>query len=378
MSNEVLSQEEVDILLNGTINKDSGDFGDEEKDLLGEIGNIAMGSAATTLSVLINQPVSITTPKVECTTLNQLKSTFQIPNVSIEVRFCEGIEGANLLILNVHDAGIIASLMMGGEGKKDDMELSEIELSAVSEAMNQMIGTAATSMSALFKNVVNITPPTSSIWHNKSEKLSNYISEDEKVVRVSFRLTVGSLIDSEIMLLLAVKTANEMIKAMLANYKSSENEANQEKADLQNAPDDNSAAKSGQKGEGSSIEEPSHTVTAGAKSKYEDEVSVQKARFMPLKKEQDAASKPRNIDLIMDVPVEVSVVLGRSKKTIGEVLELNTGSLIELDSHLEEPVEVLVNGKMVATGEIVVVNENFGVRINSIISNVDRVKGLSK
>lgn len=375
MSNEVLSQEEVDILLNGTIDQSSEDFGDEEKDLLGEIGNISMGSAATTLSVLINQPVSITTPKVECTTLSQLKSTFQVPNVSIEVRFCEGIDGANLLILNVHDAGIIADLMMGGEGKKESIELSEIELSAVSEAMNQMIGTAATSMSSMFNRVVNITPPASLIWHNKAEKLSNYISETEKVVEVSFRLTVGSLIDSEIMLLLPVKTADTMVKAMVENYRTPENETNEEKAAPQAAE---GIARPEEKKEDSSVKESPNKIAAGAGRKNEDEVSVQKARFVPLDKEDGAASKPRNIDLIMDVPVEVSVILGRSKKTIGEVLELNTGSLIELDSHLEEPVEVLVNGKMVATGEIVVVNENFGVRINSIISNVDRVKGLSK
>lgn len=365
MSNEVLSQEEVDILLKGSISQDSGNFGEEEKDLLGEIGNISMGSAATTLSVLINQPVSITTPKVECTTLKQLKSTFQIPNVSIEVRFCEGIDGANLLLLNVHDAGIIANLMMGGEGKKDSMELSEIELSAVSEAMNQMIGTAATSMSTLFNSVVNITPPESSIWHDKAEKLSNYIDEDEKVVEVSFRLTVGSLIDSEIMQLLPVKTANEIVKAMVANYKTPENQTNQKEEIKQTVRD-------------SGDEKASLDIAAEQNNKNENEVSVQKARFMPLEKEQGSDQRPRNIDLIMDVPVEVSAILGRAKKTISEVLELNTGSLIELDNRLEEPVEILVNGKMVATGEIVVVNENFGVRINSIISNVDRVKGLSK
>lgn len=377
MSNEVLSQEEVDILLNGTIKKSPDNFGEEEKDLLGEIGNICMGSAATTLSTLIKQPVSITTPKVECTTLNKLKNSFDIPNVSIEVRFCEGIDGANLLLLNVHDAVIIADLMMGGEGKKDGNGLSEIELSAVSEAMNQMIGTAATSMSSMFNKVVNITPPQSSLWHDKTEKLSNYIDEDEEVVEVAFRIIVGSLIDSQIMLLLPIKTADEIVDAMDANYKASADKANQEEEAGHGRKDSQIGEPEQAKRDNQAIE-PSHRIAAGTDYKAEREVSVQKARFMPLEKEQDMDVKSRNIDLIMDVPVEVSAILGRTKKNIGQILELGTGSLIELDNNLEEPVEVLVNGKLVAKGEIVVVNENFGVRINSIISNVDRVKGLSK
>lgn len=380
MSNEVLSQEEVDILLNRTTDGESGNLSEEEKDLLGEIGNICMGSAATTLSVLINQPVSITTPKVESTTLKYLKSTFKLPNVAVEVRFCEGIDGANLLLLKVHDAGIIANLMMGGEGKKEDAEISDIELSAVSEAMNQMIGTAATSMSSMFKRAINITPPVSLLWHDKEEKLSNYIDEDEKVVQVCFRITVGSLIDSQIMLLLAVKTVNEMIEAMDANYRTADSaKVREEAAAVKDAHRDAHRVDDNEKRGGEEHVKPAPFEAPKEKIQpAEDEVSVQKARFMPLEDEAGSAPKPRNIDLIMDVPVEVSAILGRAKKTIGEILQLGTGSVIELDSNLEEPVDVLVNGKLVAKGEIVVVNENFGVRINSIVSNLDRVRGLSK
>lgn len=352
MSNDILSQEEINALLNGAADNVTNDCNDtldeEDKDLLGEIGNICMGSAATTLSIVINQPVSITTPRVKLITLKSLKDTLLVPNISIEVKFSAGLTGANLLVLKAQDAGIIADLMMGGNGDKIVEELSEIEMSAVSEAMNQMIGTAATSMATMFKREINISPPNAFVWHDRVQKLSNVINDGEPIVQVSFRLTVGSLIDSEIMQLIPLETARDIIQAMTAGYR------------------DDTAKKT--KVVRQKYDEPQDT---------EDEVPVHKTQFMPFTK-TNVEDKPKNIDIIMDVPIEVSVILGRTNKSIKEILELNSGSLIELDKLVEEPVEILVNGKMVAQGEVVVVNENFGVRITNIVSNVERVKGLQK
>lgn len=355
MSNDFLSQEEIDALLNrGSSDSVSDDvLDDEDKDLLGEIGNICMGSAATTLSVLINQPVSITTPKVEVTTLGRLKETFEVPNVAIEVKFTSGLNGVNLLVLKLPDAGVIANLMMGGNGEYNGKELGEIELSAVSESMNQMIGTSATSMATMFKKEVNISPPEAMVWDNKIDKLSNVLEDEEHVVKVSFRLTVGNMIDSEIMQLLSLDNAKEIIDAMMGT--------------MSNTSNDVAASTVG--------ENLQETNTNKAEEQFEDEVSVQKVQFMPFNKESNMREH-RNIDLILDVPIEISVILGRTKKTIKDVLELTNGSLVELDKLVEEPVEILVNGKMVAQGEVVVVNENFGVRLTNIVSNIERVKGL--
>ena len=359
MNNDILSQKEIDALLssNDEALKVSDDLDDEDKDLLGEIGNICMGSAATALSKLINQKVSITTPKVKVTTLDELKKTFEVPNISIEVRFIKGLGGANLLVLKVPDAGIIADLMMGQKGDRKVMELSEIEMSAVSEAMNQMIGSAATSMASMFKREVNISPPNAFLWDNKAQRLSNVIEEGEKVVHVAFKLKVGSLVDSEIMQLFPIETAQSIIDAMNQNYRGSQNE-NEAAAEDPAPADDGIKEKTDEK------EDP-----------QKDEVLVDKAQFMPL---HDCSPKgnERNIDLILDVPIEISAILGRTTKTIKEILDLNNGSLIELDKLVEEPVDILVNGKMVAQGEVVVVNENFGVRITNIVSNAERVKGL--
>lgn len=363
MGNDILSQEEIDALLSGSADTDadanpsSDALEDEDKDLLGEVGNICMGSAATTLSILINQPVSITTPKVKVITLNKLKESFDIPNVCIEVRFMNGLAGANLLVLKVPDAEIIADLMMGGKGDKKTEELSEIQMSAVSEAMNQMIGTAATSMATMFSREVNISPPDAHIWDNRSQKLSQYIDQDDELVQISFRLTIGKLVDSIIMLLLSMDAAKEVIDAMTAAYKDTPAPAQEEKKQVDEA-------------------KPAPEKKENVKQNKED-VQVHKAEFTPLQ-EVKQEPKPRNIDLILDVPIEISVILGKSNKTIKDILELNNGSLIELDKLVEEPVDILVNGKMVAQGEVVVVNENFGVRITNIISNEERVKGFKE
>lgn len=104
-------------------------------------------------------------------------------------------------------------------------------------------------------------------------------------------------------------------------------------------------------------------------------VEVHAATFEPLVP-QNSVPPIKNIDLILDVPLDISVVLGRTKKSIQDILNLGTGSLIELDKLAEEPVEILVNGKQIALGEVVVVDENFGIRITNIVSSVERIKRL--
>ncbi|HEY5525173.1 MAG TPA: flagellar motor switch phosphatase FliY, partial [Clostridium sp.] len=217
MSNGFLSQEEIDSLLGGGDNKqseveakDSSNeevLSDIEKDLLGEIGNISMGSASTALYQLINQKVNITTPVVTSTTLNEIKANFIAPTIVLDVKYTSGIVGRNILIIKTEDAAVIANLMMGGDGKPETHELSEMEISAVQEAMNQMIGSAATSMATMFSREVNISPPVAKICRTNEEDLSSEIAGDEKIVRVNFNMTIGDLVDSSIMQILPLPTA---------------------------------------------------------------------------------------------------------------------------------------------------------------------------
>ncbi|BAH06914.1 hypothetical protein CKR_1863 [Clostridium kluyveri NBRC 12016] len=391
MSNGFLSQEEIDALLNGgqedentspseaaIESEDGSELSDVEKDLLGEIGNISMGSASTALSTIINQQVNITTPVVTLTTLRKLKDEFEIPNVALEVKYTAGIIGENLLVMKVTDAYVIANLMMGGEGKIEGevKELGEIETSAVSEAMNQMIGSAATSMATMFMREINISPPVSNIWDDATEPLSQEISEDETIIKVSFSLKIGELVDSNIMQLFPVNTAKKIIAIMMGKE---EEEKEEEKVEDSKpaAPVKTENTSSPSKSPQPQAEASSNIYEKPIETNINKQpVEVQKAVFQSLDAAPSKGNIPRNIDLILDVPLEISVVLGRTKKSIKDILNLGTGSLVELDKLTEEPVEILVNGKKVAYGEVIVIDENFGVRIKSIISSEDRISSL--
>lgn len=396
MSNGFLSQEEIDSLLNGGESSDAGSAAEEsvnnfseeavnsnenslltdvEKDLLGEVGNISMGSASTALAQCTNQPVNITTPVVSITTLGELRKEFEVPNIVLEVGYTSGIVGQNILVMKSTDAIVVANLMMGGNGEVNtEQQLSDIEISAVQEAMNQMIGSAATSMATMFAREVNISPPISKTWKENTIPLSDNIPDDEKVVKISFRLTIGTLIDSNIMQILPLETAKKVIAIMMGEDTGTVEEPVQESTVQAVAPAQPKTIEQ----QPAAYQEAPHVEARPQmqpQMQAKPPVEVNKVNFEPL---SNGGVKPvhNNIDLILDVPLEISVVLGRAKKSIKEILDLGNGSLIELDKLADEPVEILVNGKKIANGEVVVVDENFGVRITNVISGEERIKSL--
>lgn len=422
MSNNFLSQDEINALLSGesTDSEDSNvsssasenmedAITETDKDLLGEIGNISMGSASTALYQLINQQVNITTPVVSVTTLKEIKEGFETPNIVLDIEYIAGIVGRNILIIKTYDGLVISNLMMGGDGKVTDVhELSELEISAVSEAMNQMIGSAATSMATMFGRKVDISPPTSRVVTDEGTPISESIPEDEPIVKVSFKMTIGDIVDSNIMQIFPIKTAKNIVAIMTGEDVADDNEVEEQKDKLivnkeihtqpepqiqqtvseqpmqyeqpqmqmqqqQYAPQPQMQGY-GQSQMQSYMQQP-QMYGGGQVQQYAQPVEVHQAAFEPLTP-QNSVPPIKNIDLIMDVPLDISVVLGRTKKSIQDILNLGAGSLIELDKLAEEPVEILVNGKQIALGEVVVVDENFGVRITSIVSNVERLKSL--
>lgn len=378
MSDGFLSQEEIDSLLNvGEDNNEEGKvevqeeiLSDLDKDLLGEIGNISMGSASTALSQILNQPVNITTPVVGITTIGELKNNFDVPNILLEVEYTSGIVGKNILIMKIPDAAIIANLMMGGNGEVTTTELTEIEISAVQEAMNQMIGSAATSMATMFAREVNISPPNSRTWNTMSEPIADDLRDEENIISVCFNLTIGDLVDSNIMQILPIETGKRIISIMMGQ----DNEGDSQSSLNENEPmatiEDTYVEPK------PIVNEPVSTYEEPLKAETPRQpVEVHNVKFESLEQNTNVSGYS-NIDLIMDVPLEVSVLLGRTKKSIKDILNLGVGSLIELDKLADEPVEILVNGKMIAYGEVVVVDENFGVRITSIVSGKERLNSL--
>lgn len=392
MSDEMISQEEIDALLSGGAGGDSpaddaapaadasstDDAGitDMERDALGEIGNISMGGAATTLSVLLGRKVSITTPTVSVSNLRTLKERYPIPFLVVEVGYSVGIEGNNVLCIQARDAAIIADLMMGNDGTNPDEELSEIHMSAVSESMNQMMGSVATSLSSMFNKKVDITPPVVTLVDlGTAEVVSKLLDKVDPIIQTSFRMEVDGLIDSEIMQLLPLDVAKDMVDALMNQQADVDNE---EEAIVAAAAEPPPAAAPPAAAAPAAAAAAPENYGYGAppmQPHVASNVPVQSAQFTPLSS-VPVQVNDANIGLILDVPLQVNVELGRTKKSIKDILDLTKGSIVELDKLAGEPVDIMVNGKYLAKGEVVVIDENFGVRITEIVSPLERAARL--
>jgi flagellar motor switch protein FliN/FliY len=332
----------------------------EEKDTLGEIGNISFSSAATALSSLLNQKVTITIPGVKAVSTEMVEKSFPRPHVAVNVEYTEGFEGTNLFVISMTDASIIANLMMGGDGEVDEADnIDEMQQSAVQEAMNQMMGSASTSMSTIFNKRVDISPPGVNIMNLEEEEPARYIPDEDTVVQVAFRIQIGELMDSYIMQLIPLGFAKKMVEELLgANAEAAQPEQKQEPA---RKPSGRQEAEPGR----ARVQEPkaAPAVSGAAFSELEE----------PAHKYSDGGG---NLDMLMDISLDVTVELGRSRQPIKDILSLSQGSVVELDKLAGEPVDVLVNQKPVAKGEVVVIDENFGVRITEILSPRERVAQL--
>jgi flagellar motor switch protein FliN/FliY len=361
-----LSQAEIDALLHQGANTPTktSTLTAEEADILGEIGNINFGSAATSLSTLLQQRVDITTPSVSVIHPSEIERAFKQPFVLVAVEFTEGLQGSNALAIEVDDAKTIADLMLGGDGTNIDGELNELHLSAVGEAMNQMMGGAATSMSQMFGRYINISPPKVNVIDFSSEG-QNAIQFDEQMVNVEFELRVGSLIDSRIMQLLPIGFAREMVSALQAD-------ATQTSV-VSSAPEGNLAKATQDQPHAAQPMASGGAANAVSKPPSVEAKQVQMPQFVDFDEPEKSSthSQQHDLSLLFDVPLNVTVELGRARKVIREILELSPGSILELDKLAGEPVDILVNNKRIAIGEVVVIDENFGVRVTDIV-NPDR------
>lgn len=414
MSDEMLSQDEIDALLRGTDddnleqmdpNEAEGYLSPIEKDALGEIGNISFGSASTALSTLLNQKVEITTPTVSVIKKANVGDEFPVPYIGIQVNYTQGFTGGNLLIVQQRDAAIIVDLMLGGDGTNPSELMDEIHLSAVQEAMNQMMGSAATSMSTIFNKRVDISPPTIDIIDIQHGQGTEKIPNEELLVKVSFRLKVGSLIDSSIMQLLPLDFSIKLVEELLnpgQSHQAQSSKQNEQPLKDPSQPGNNFTGNAGPINEyqdyshqQSAAGQSSHPLqaqatiekqaTPGPQQVYQhmgtrfpegEQPNIQPAVFSNFEQQSVQATETKNLEMLLDIPLQVTVELGSTKKTVKEILELSAGSIIELDKLAGEPVDILVNNRLVAQGEVVVIDENFGVRVTDIISQTDRLKKL--
>ena len=407
----MLSQEEINALLAGAnadgianANTDGEEtLTDEQKDAIGEISNISMGTAATTLSTLLNQTVNITTPKVTYMNWQELADSYDKPCVFLQISYTSGLDGNNVLVLKERDVKIITDLMMGGPGNVSDEPIGELHLSAIGEAMNQMMGSAATSMSSMLGKKIDISPPIANLVDlndNNKKDIPEFLQK--RFVKVSFRMTIGTLIDSEIMQLYPFDFARHLYETFMhdavSGMTTSTKEAQPEQQASEPAPQPQPVQQPASQPQPvqqpapqpQPVQQPTPQPQqmAGAvppqgyamppqgyamppqgyamPSQNYENVNVQPASFQPFTG-GNALPGHENIDLIMDVPLEVTVELGRTTKSIKEILEFAPGTIVELNKIAGEPIDVLVNGKYVAKGEVVVIEESFGVKITEIV-----------
>lgn len=414
----MLSQDEINALLNGvdlsaddkgsaaaaTATVDSSEEGltDVEKDAIGEVANISMGTSATTLYSLVNRKVNITTPVVEMTTWEEVMTNYEKPCVFIQIKYTVGLNGTNILVLKEHDVKVITDLMMGGDGTNVDGEISELHLSAISEAMNQMMGSSATSLSSMLGKTIDISPPEASLVDLQTKEpseLSPFL--EDKFVKISFKMQIEDLVDSTLMQLYPLDFAKSIYKTFIEQQMGGTVEetptpppAPQAAAPTpapapapqpvptpqpapqmqmgtpQGMPMNQMGGQMGMPPTGMPMNNgmpmnggmPQYGAPYGMPN-----VNIQPAQFQSFAPANTEMVSAESIGLIKDVPLEVTVELGRTTKSISDILEFAPGTIIELDKIAGEPIDVLVNGKFVAKGEVVVIEESFGVRIMEII-----------
>ena len=423
----MLSQDEINALLSGMDTAD-GDasasetqaavpsaggvideslLNDIDRDAIGEVANISMGTSATTLYSLVNRKVNITTPVVTLADWSNVITDYERPCVFIQIKYTDGLDGSNILVLKEQDVKIITDLMMGGDGTNIDGELGELHLSAISEAMNQMMGSAATSLSSMLGTKIDISPPEASLVDlnefQSAGKIADFLTHT--FVKISFRMQIDDLVDSTIMQLYPIDFA----KSLCDTFTSQQTEEPKPAYPPEpipyippQAPAPQPAMDMGQMNMGqmgmpqmnmgqmnmSRMGMPQMNMgqtnmgqmgmpqmnmgqmnmgQMGMPQMGIQQQNIQPAQFQSFSNDLNMAGVPENIGLIMDVPLEVTVELGRTSKSISDILDFAPGTIIELDKIAGEPIDVLVNGKFVARGEVVVIEESFGVRVTEII-----------
>ena len=392
--------EEVSAVADNPVPSTEAPLTEEESDAVGEIANISMGSSATTLYSLVNRKVNITTPVVTMATWNTVIDDYQKPCVFIQIKYTVGLDGSNIMVLKEHDVKVITDLMMGGDGTNIDGELGELHLSAISEAMNQMMGAAATSLSTMLGKMIDISPPEATLvdlTQKDPKEIANYLAGD--FVKIAFKMQIDDLVDSTIMQLYPIEFARDLYRTFAAP----EEEAPIPEAPPAPAPAPEVAPEpypmptpapapdmSGQMGMPQmqmgmpqmnmgmpqmqmgmpqmQMGMPNMQMGMGMPQQMMPQMNIQPAQFQSFSQDMSAIPGAENIGLIKDVPLEVTVELGRTRKSIADILDFAPGTIIELDKIAGEPIDVLVNGKFVAKGEVVVIEESFGVRVTEIIN----------
>lgn len=359
----------------------------DESDALGEIGNICMGTAATTLSTLLGKEVSITTPRVSvCLHARDFVGDYKKPFLVVEVSYTQGIDGYNILLIKEDDVRIITDLLLGGDGHPDtDAPIDQLHFSAISEVMNQMVGSSSTSLADILMKTINISPPNVKQISLEEESLAQLACGEDATIKISFAMEIEGVLKSQIMQIMPFYFGKTLATTLLGSVM--ETPESTFDPEIFSTPSPKPASEPAPtyapapaaRGESA----PAHrSAPPPRQSDYappergnteRNRVGVKSMQYQSFDEPVRSArsfldGESDNIGLIMDVPLQVTVELGKCRKNIKEILGFNLGSVVVLDRLAGEMVDVLVNGKLFARGEVVVIDDNYGVRITEIIS----------
>lgn len=376
-------------------NDELAEFSSYEMDAVGEILNISMGSAATAVSELLNAKVWITTPQVNVVKVQDLNYDNLEPAICVKIVYVEGLTGLNMMVLKQNDVQLILNQLLGNPLVIDpDFEFDELNISAVSEVMNQMMGASATALSDLLGMTVDISVPMPYIIENARFGDLCEMDPDEIVVAVTFNLTVDGVMESEFMSVLSLQLAKTLSGKMIEKF-DVEEESESAPAATDSAPAAAPAAAAPTpaaapqampqmpqmpQGDMSQMYQmppaggygyPNQYVAYGAYPPPPPPVNVQNAQLHQFD-EMDfgiPADQKDNLKLLMGVPLEISVEIGTARRKVKDILEFTQGTIIELERQAGAPVDIVVNGNLIARGDVVVIDDNFAVRITEIVKS---------
>jgi flagellar motor switch protein FliN/FliY len=370
-------------------------FSEMERDVIGEVMNISLGSSATSLSTLLGKRVEITVPKVNV--INAIDFSYENlePAIGVEINYVEGLNGVNLMIWRRMDAKAIIEILLGQSISDDEFEMDEINTSAICEVMNQMMGSAATALSDFLGKPINISTPIAYEIDDNTEFKNKYFVDDDVIVAVSFELFIEGSVQSQFINVMPVSLARDIVSNFLkgtdgVNSEIAEIGINDKDTELEEIKsheleENNKTSIEYFDEEDDEEEEESYVERAVIKSapkklkkkkKEQTPVNVRTIEYEEFDDEEDLLTEEQrsNLELIMSVPLEISVEIGKSKRLIKDILEFSQGTIIELDKQAGALVDIVVNGQLIAKGEVVVVNDNFGVRVVEIIKKEEIIK----
>lgn len=377
-------------MVNSIIEKETNDITEEalsnmEKDTIGEILNISTGSAATSLSALLGRKVDITTPNVSMRNKEDLEYKSLEPAMGVQIEYIEGLSGSTIMIFKQEDLQAILKILLGDDDKVDFENLDEIHQSAMGEIMNQMMGASATALADFLGKDINISTPQ--IFKLTKDIIKTFYKQDVLVV-IQFKIIVEDTFSSEFMSIVPLSHSKQLVSDamnMSGGGGTEQTVFNEEASIDMTTPTmvNNEKAK-----EIPQVQQPAQPVqsapyvqntyqppkSAGVVNERTEPVKVQPvklANFDETPGFMQGDSTSPNFDLILGVPLEVSVEIGKTRKTVKEVLDIRQGAIIELDKQAGDPVDVIVNGQLIAKGDVVVIDDNFGVRITEILTNKD-------